>query len=338
MREPSQQPVLRAARWTTAAGLAAGVTILVYVLRKYNFAEVLAAVAAAGWGIALISLYRFVTLATDTAGWRQLWLSRDSPRPLPLLAYRWIGESVNNLLPVAQVGGHMARARLLGRAQRDYVAAGAATIVDFTIGVLTQAIYSIAGVALLLQRTRSSDASLNGALLLAALLFVAGFLVLYLLQRGSALEKLAAAVQRFLAGHLRSMAAQLHTGAQSINSAVNAIYDSHSNLLRSIAWRLLTWLLQTLETLLIMHFLGAPVTWPEALILESLGTAVRNIAFPVPAGLGAQEGGFVILGGLLGIPPQICLALSLCKRARELIVGLPALGVWAWLEGRNTRG
>jgi putative membrane protein len=337
MSEPNKQPVQQAARWTTALGLVIGIALLVYVLRKYHFGEVLAAVAAAGWGLALISLYRFVTLATDTAGWRQLWLGHGSPRPLPLLAYRWIGESVNNLLPVAQVGGHIARARLLGREQRDYVSAGAATIVDFTIGVLTQAIYSVAGVTLLLQRTTTRDRNLNGALLLAVLLFVAGFFVLYLLQRGSALEKVAANIQKLFAGNFRAMAAQLHTGAQTINSAINAIYDCHGRLLRSIAWRLFTWLLHTFETLLIMYFLGAPVSWPEALILESLGTAVRNIAFPVPAGLGAQEGGFVILGGLLGIPPQICLALSLCKRARELIVGLPALGVWAWLEGRGAR-
>jgi putative membrane protein len=333
--EPNSKPIQRAAGWTTAVGLAAGVALLVYVLRKYHIGEVLAAVAAAGWGIALISLYRVVTLATDTAGWRQLWLGRGSPPPLRLLTYRWIGESMNNLLPVAQVGGHIARARLLGRDQRDYVNAGAATVVDFTIGVLTQAIYSVAGVALLLQRTRTAGGNINGALLLTAILFVAGFLVLYLLQRGSALEKIAAVLQKLVAGNLRSMAAQLHTGAQTINSAINAIYDSHGRLLRSIAWRLLTWLLHTFETSLIMYFLGAPISWPEALILESLGTAVRNITFPVPAGLGAQEGGFVILGGLLGLPPQLCLALSLCKRARELIVGLPALGVWAWLEGRN---
>ena len=39
----------------------------------------------------------------------------------------------------------------------------------------------------------------------------------------------------------------------------------------------------------------------------------------------------------LGIAPPLCLALSLAKRGRELIVGLPALAAWAWLEGRNTR-
>jgi len=139
----------------TAAGLAAGAVLLFYVLRKYNFSEVMAAVAAAGWGIALISVFRFATITTDAAGWRELWLPPNKPRPAQLFVYRWIGEAVNTLLPVAQVGGHVARARLLGRTQGDYVTAGGSTIVDFTLGVLTQAIYTTAGIAFLLPLARA---------------------------------------------------------------------------------------------------------------------------------------------------------------------------------------
>jgi putative membrane protein len=319
----------------TAAGLAAGAILLFYVLRKYHFREVLAAVAAAGWGIVLISAFRFVTIATDAAGWRELWLHENKPRAGRLLVYRWIGEAVNSLLPVAQMGGHVVRARLLGRSQGDYVAAGAATIVDFTIGVLTQAVYTVAGIGLLLPLARARGNGLSEALVVAAALLVAGVVGLYVMQRGRMLQKVAKVIQLALAGNLSSMAEQLHSGAQAIDSAIHKIYDRHGSLLRSIGWRLFTWLLHTGETWVIMYFLGAPVSWAEALILESLGTAVRNAAFPVPAGLGAQEGGFLLLGAALGISPPLCLALSLAKRARELIVGLPALAAWAWLEGRN---
>jgi putative membrane protein len=264
-----------------------------------------------------------------------LWLGRQKPAPAPLLVYRWIGEAVNSLLPVAQVGGHVARARLLGHLQGDYVSAGAATIVDFTIGVLTQAVYTVVGIGLLLPLARAQGKNLNEALLIAAGLLVTGVVALYIIQRGRLLQKIARIIQSALGGTMSAMAEQLHSGAQAIDHAVNEIYNRHGNLLRSIGWRLFTWLLHTGETWVILYFLGAPVSWAEALILESLGTAVRNAAFPVPAGLGAQEGGFVLLGAALGISPPLCLALSLAKRARELIVGLPALAVWALLENRN---
>jgi putative membrane protein len=322
--------------WTTAIGLAFGTFLLFYVLRKYNFREVLAAVATAGWGIALISAFRAVTLATDAVGWRELWLRSNKPSNAKLLVYRWIGESVNSLLPVAQVGGHVARARLLGRSQGNYVAAGAATIVDLTIGVLTQAVYTVVGIALLLPVARANGSNLNSALLLVAALLIIGVVALYLIQRGRMMQKVARLIQSVLAGSMSAMADQLHSGAQAIDSAIQETYDRHGALLRSIGWRMFTWLLQTGETWMIMYFLGAPVNWASAIILESLGTAVRNAAFPVPAGLGAQEGGFLLLGAALGIPPPLCLALSLVKRARELIVGLPALATLAWLESRKT--
>jgi putative membrane protein len=244
---------------------------------------------------------------------------------------------VNSLLPVAQVGGHVVRARLLGRSQGDFVAAGAATIVDFTVGVFSQAVYTALGIALLLRMARVRGSNLNEALLVALALLVAGLVTLYVVQRGRLLAKVAGLFHKALAGNLRSMAGQLHSGAQALDDAVSELYGRYGNLLRCVAWRLLTWLLHTAETWLIMRYLGAPVSWAEALILESLGTAVRNAAFPVPAGLGAQEGGFLLLGGALGISPPLCLALSLAKRARELIVGLPALAAWAWLEGLNRR-
>jgi len=179
----------------TAAGLAAGAVLLFYVLRKYNFSEVMAAVAAAGWGIALISVFRFATITTDAAGWRELWLPPNKPRPAQLFVYRWIGEAVNTLLPVAQVGGHVARARLLGRTQGDYVTAGGSTIVDFTLGVLTQAIYTTAGIAFLLPLARAQGEGLNTGLIVAAGLLVAGVVGLYLIQRGRMLQRVSKLVQ-----------------------------------------------------------------------------------------------------------------------------------------------
>ena len=153
---------------------------------------------------------------------------------------------------------------MLGRSQGDYVSAGAATIVDFTIGVLTQAVYTVVGIGLLLPLARARGNSLDGALLLAAALLVAGVAALYIVQRGRMLQKVAKVIQTALAGNMSSLAEQLHSGAQAIDSAINDIYNRHGNLLRSIGWRLFTWLLHTGETWLIMYFLGAPVSWAQA--------------------------------------------------------------------------
>jgi hypothetical protein len=64
------------------------------------------------------------------------------------------------------------------------------------------------------------------------------------------------------------------------------------------------------------------------LLFESLGQAIRTGAFAVPGALGIQEGGYVLVGGALGIEPGVALGLSLVRRVRELLLGLPGLASW----------
>ena len=62
---------------------------------------------------------------------------------------------------------------------------------------------------------------------------------------------------------------------------------------------------------------------------------IRAAMFPIPGALGVQEGGYVIVGSLLGIPGDAALALSLIARARELALGIPGLIAWQVIEARR---
>ena len=68
------------------------------------------------------------------------------------------------------------------------------------------------------------------------------------------------------------------------------------------------------------------------LVLESLGQAVRSADFAVPGVMGVQEGGFLAIGALYGLPAEVSLALSLVKRVPDLALGLPGLLGWLVLE------
>jgi hypothetical protein len=77
-------------------------------------------------------------------------------------------------------------------------------------------------------------------------------------------------------------------------------------------------------------FLGHPLGWHDILILEGLVTAVRAAAFMIPGALGIQEGAFIVVGALIGLPPEVALALSLIRRVRELALGLVGIVFWQW--------
>jgi len=69
--------------------------------------------------------------------------------------------------------------------------------------------------------------------------------------------------------------------------------------------------------------------------LESLAQAAKSLFFMVPAALGVQEAGLIGAGHLFGLGADVALALSLAKRMREIVFGLPALVAWQWIEGRR---
>ena len=68
-------------------------------------------------------------------------------------------------------------------------------------------------------------------------------------------------------------------------------------------------------------------------MIESLLYAIRTVAFAIPNAVGVQEGAYILLGSAFGLTPEMAIALSLLKRARDLAIGLPALGAWQALEG-----
>jgi len=91
------------------------------------------------------------------------------------------------------------------------------------------------------------------------------------------------------------------------------------------------------EVWFVLRIFGHPVSAAAALILESMSQAVRHLAFVVPAGVGVQEAGLVLFGQALGISSELALAVSMAKRIREVLCGLPSLMSWQWLEGRRLR-
>jgi len=314
----------------TIVALFLGAVLFVALLWHYGAQEIAAATAAAGWGLLYVSAFRFVTIATDSLGWRVLFSKPNRPRFGRLFLFRWVGEAVNSLLPVAQVGGDVARARLVTQERVAGVEAGATVVVDFTLGLLTQFLNTVLGAALFMS-VGSSGSEVRG--LWIGLLIGAGVLVLfYVAQRYNLFLRLAGTL-RLVSDERKWASVTGH--AAGLDLAVSVLYGHRARLVGCSFWRLATWVLHTGETWLALYALGHPVSWADAFILECLGTAIRSAAFAVPGGLGVQEGGFVLIGMRLGLTPEISLALALVKRVRELLVGSPGLIVWTTLEGRG---
>ena len=104
-----------------------------------------------------------------------------------------------------------------------------------------------------------------------------------------------------------------------------------------VALHFVAWSVRAGEVWLAMRMMGHPISPLDAVMIEGLLSAARTAGFLLPAGLGVQEGAILVLCGWAGIPGPLALALALLKRARELGVCLPGLGVWGLLERPRRR-
>lgn len=310
----------RAATWA----LSAGVLLFVGVLASQGLPAVVATLALAGWGLLLVALFHLVPLVLDAVAIRVLFEGGAAPASMrDALLARWAGESANSLMPAGQIGGPVLMARHLAQRGLRMPDAAAAITVSTTLQTIAQIAFALLGVALLsAQASHISQHALRVSTLIASGLLalqVGGF---YWMQRRGLFSKVMRTATRF-AGK-RDWSEWLSQAA-AIDRAVQLTYGRSGPVAASFLLSWVGWLVGTGEVYLIFRLIHHPVGWIDAVVLESLGQAIRGAAFAIPGALGVQEGGYLLLAPLVGLPPDAALALSLAKRARELLLGVPGL-------------
>jgi putative membrane protein len=303
--------------------LSVGVLLFIVVLGSQGLPAIVATLSIAGWGLLLVALFHVLPLVLDAVAIRVLFQRPGGGTLRDALLTRWAGESANSLMPGGQIGGPVLMARHLAHRGMPMQDAAAAITISTTMQTFGQIAFAIFGVILLgAQNSHLSEHALRTSALIASAVLavqVGGF---YLMQRRGLFGKVTRVASRFAGKRDWS---RLVSQAESIDRAVQTTYRRGGRVAASFLLSLIGWLVGTGEVFLILDLLGHPVTWVNALLLESLGQAIRGAAFAIPGALGVQEGGYLLLAPLVGLAPDTALALSLAKRAREIILGLPGV-------------
>ena len=316
---------------TALAGLA-GLAVFILLIAYHNIAALSGLLIRAGWGVALVVVLHVLPLAAAALAWyvttRALWPGRYAL----FLWARLVRESANALLPVTQIGGDVIGARLLTIRGARAVDVGATMLVDLTLEFLTQIAFTAVGILLLLL-VKGGGEPMRWVLLGLAVTLpaAAGFL---LAQRWGMFSLL----ELFLERLAKQFGWPALGSLAGLHETVISVYRRRRALGKAAFCHLASWVLGVVEVWLALHFLGADIGFEGAFIIESLGQAVRSAAFLVPGALGAQEGGFLVLGMMFGLAPEVGLSVSLIKRIREVAFGVPALLAWQAIEGRRLLG
>ena len=262
--------------------------------------------------------------------WRAL-LPRGRPRPAlgAMVALRWFRESANGLLPAGALVGQAAAARLLARQGVPADEAGATATVDLTMEAVSQAVFTLLGVGLLL--AISAETALAGAAAAGLGVAALGALAMVLVQRHLA------PLERLLERLSRRWPALRPEWIRQLQGAVLRLHADWPALAASFLWHGVAWALGAVEVMAVLGLLGHPVSLAEALVIESLAQALRNAGFMLPGALAVQEGAIIGAAALVGVPPAAALAMALVRRAREVCFSLPGLLAWHRSETRAAR-
>ncbi len=307
-----------------------GLVLAIVLFERSGVGPVLALLSHAGFGVALVVLWHPVQLVCSALAWRAIG-SEDGRRPgaAAYTAIRWIREGVNNLLPVAQIGGEVVGARLVARRGVPLAVASAGVVCDLTMEVLTEIGFVLLGLALLVETTGNASAVRPALGFALAISLGAG---LFILVQWFGLARLETVLMRVSARFGWTAVGEF----AGLEEALKRLWRRPRAVARAAFWHGLSWVLGGPEVWLALHFLAGHAPPIDAcLVIESLGQALKTAGFAVPGAIGVQEGGYVLVCSFYGIPSDTAIALSLVKRVREFVLGVPSLIAWQIAETRS---
>ena len=314
---------------TLVIASALGIVLAGGLIAVYGFGSILDALQAVGWGAVLVALVRCCETAGAGIAWRLLLSERRPNLAAICVMLRWIRESINSLLPVAQVGGEVVGARLLGFYGLPGSKAGASVLVDMLAQTASQFVFTLVGFGFLVSFGGGEE--LVGVVALGLGIMGPALAGFWAVQRYGGVRLVEAVLARFVKDPQWSVLG----GLAALNERLQDIYAHPGRLVAAFGLHLVIWFFGVFEIFTALRFMGHPVSYAQALVIESLGQAVRGAAFVVPGAIGVQEGGFVALCAVFGIPAPAAVALSLVKRLPEIVLGIPGLFLWQGLESRR---
>lgn len=308
---------MRALRW---GFLLAGLVLLAIVVSETDLAEAISLVGQMGWGLGLVLAIYVAGFAGDVAtslltlrmmsfspGWYgRLWL------------VRMVGEAFNYTLPAGGMGGEPIKAVLLNRHFGvPYRDGAAALLLTKTLNVMALTVFLAIGFWLMRASGQMpADYRLIAGVGLAALtLGIVGFFLVQRLRLSSALAR---RIPAWAGGASRLMA--LTHVLQDVETRLIAFYaSSRKRLVAALVTGFCVWITGVVEIFVTLAWLGHPVSWQEAWIIEAAAQLVRAGTFFIPASIGAQEGVFLLICTAITGSPTVGVAVAVVRRLRDII-------------------
>jgi uncharacterized membrane protein YbhN (UPF0104 family) len=293
-----------------------GLILLGWMLHEVGWGVLWRHLVQVGWGWPLLLLPYGLLNWLEAWAWGLLLVNpRGRPGQGRLFWLTLSGEAVNTFTPTAGVGGEAYRAARLAAGGTPWEEATASVVIHKGMKVLSLVLYICLGLALAPVLLPGAG-PLMGMLTLGAALLGGGGLTFVLLQRREPCSRSLRLLERL---HLCPRALKAREGHLAQLDAHLAFFyrEYPGRAFLSLALYVLSWLLEALEAYIIFWLLGQPVSLTLALCLDALAKLFTAVGFFIPASLGVQDGGTILLTLGFRLGATVGAAFSILRRLRE---------------------
>ncbi len=313
-----------------------GLALFGWFIYRAGPAEIFATVSRLGWLAPVVVMPYFLVYVLDTWGWLLAFGNYAAVRPkyLTLFRVRWVGESINNVVPSGYVGGEALKAYLLHKRGVPGLTCGTSVVASKTCQVLAQVLFIGIGALAALPNLPSDSGARRGMLFITVAAF-AVVILLFALQREGMFSTLNRVLKRL---KIRIPTLEKHeTSLRKLDDQIYQFYHrDRRRFFQSTGAFLLGWMADALEIYVVCHLLGLPLSVTEAIAIESFISVAKALGIFIPAAMGVQESGVVLLFQIFGLPVTMGVAYAILRRGRELFYVLIG-GLLLYLEEASVK-
>ena len=246
------------------------------------------------------------------------------PSMLRLFFVRLGGESLNQLTPTASLGGEPFKAVCLHSCGIAWQEATASLVVHKAIMVVSLVLYVLLSLAMIPFVFPGISAHLALICCLGTILLATAGIAFVVAQRRNPCTSLIRVLRRLglCPAFLGAKEAELAT----LDLALSDFYREHTGAgLMALLVFFIGWLLHAVEVYLIFWLLGHPIGFGMALCLDGLAQLIAGLGFMIPASIGVQDGGNILLSLGFNLGSTLGAGFSILRRFREafwLFLGL----------------
>ncbi|HEO65103.1 MAG TPA: flippase-like domain-containing protein [Spirochaetes bacterium] len=299
-----------------------GISLLGYLIVSAGLQEIFGSLEKIGFNIVFVLILYLAVIYFDTLGWKYVIISKNKSYNFwILLRIKLAGDCVSNVTPAGSLAGEPIKVHILTRYGVTFLEGMASAYMAKLLMIKGQILFVFLGLFLILTTQLNHEQEILFKVVLIFVLVLSGILgVVYYL----GLNKGITNVLLKLLEKLRLNFSFIENQREKLalfDEQITYFYKNHKrDFFYSFFSFFLAWFAGSIEIYLILYFLDFPITFVQAIAIESIGTVAKGLTFFIPFNL-LQELTFIGLFKLIlnTEATDIAISCSLIRRFRELL-------------------